>query len=124
VHVGQKVDVKVDTYPFQKYGTLSGTLVWVSPDAEPREGRTNSGQETNAARAASDASGQQSSKSSYTYKVHVRPDAGASLVVAGQPAALQAGMTAQADIKTDSRRVIEFFLSPVIKYMDEGMKVR
>jgi hypothetical protein len=36
------------------------------------------------------------------------------------PASLQAGMTAQADIKTDRRRVIEFFLSPVIKYMDEG----
>jgi hypothetical protein len=32
-------------------------------------------------------------------------------------------MTVQADITTDRRRVIEFFLSPVVKYMDEGLKV-
>ena len=30
----------------------------------------------------------------------------------------------QADITTDKRRVIEFFLSPVTKYLDEGLKVR
>ena len=34
------------------------------------------------------------------------------------------GMTVQADITTDRRRVIDFFLSPVAKYLDEGMKVR
>jgi hemolysin D len=34
------------------------------------------------------------------------------------------GMTVQADITTEQRRVIDFFLSPVIKYLDEGMKVR
>jgi hemolysin D len=122
VRVGQKVEIKVDTYPFQKYGILSGTLVWISPDAEPRDGRTNAGQD--ASNAASDASGQQSTKSSYAYKVHVRPDADSKLVVSSQTAVLQAGMTVQADIKTDRRRVIEFFLSPVVKYMDEGMKVR
>jgi hemolysin D len=33
-------------------------------------------------------------------------------------------MTVHADITTDKRRVIEFFLSPVVKYLDEGMKVR
>ena len=118
--VGQKVDIKVDTYPFQKYGSISGTLVWISADAESRDGRTNAVSDGSNG----DSSGQQTSKSSYAYKVHVRPDADSRLLVGGQPALLQAGMTAQADIKTDRRRVIEFFLSPVIKYMDEGMKVR
>lgn len=33
-------------------------------------------------------------------------------------------MTVQADIVTDRRRVIDFFLSPVMKYLDEGLKVR
>jgi hemolysin D len=33
-------------------------------------------------------------------------------------------MTMQADITTDCRRVIDFFLSPVVKYLDEEMKVR
>lgn len=45
-------------------------------------------------------------------------------MVDGKPAALQAGMTVQADIATDRRRVIEFLLSPVIKYLDESAAVR
>lgn len=34
LRAGQPVDVKVDTLPFQKCGSLNGTLVWISPDAE------------------------------------------------------------------------------------------
>jgi hemolysin D len=37
VSVGQRVDVKVDTFTFQKYGSLPGTLVWVSPDAQDKD---------------------------------------------------------------------------------------
>jgi len=33
-------------------------------------------------------------------------------------------MTVQADIITDRRRVIDFFLSPVTKYLDEALEVR
>lgn len=130
VHVGQKVDIKIDTYPFQKYGTLSGTLEWVSPDADAKS-NNQSGNTQNSAGgdnsqddSSMDSGGQKSAKSAYTYKVHVRPDAKATLIVDGKPAPLQAGMTVQADVKTDHRRVIEFFLSPVSKYLDEGMKVR
>jgi hemolysin D len=28
--VGQPVEVKVDTFPFQRYGTLNGSLLWIS----------------------------------------------------------------------------------------------
>ena len=45
-------------------------------------------------------------------------------VVNGEPRPVVSGMTVQADITTDRRRVIDFFLSPVVKYLDEGMKVR
>jgi hemolysin D len=124
VRIGQKVDIKVDTYPFQKYGVLSGTLVWVSADAELRSDAERQSQDPKTAGASSDSGGQQSTKALYSYKVHVRPDPESRLLLAGQAAPLQAGMTVQADIRTDRRRVIEFFLSPVIKYMDEGLKVR
>jgi len=56
--------------------------------------------------------------------IKIKPDPEAQFVVAGQRAALRAGMTVQADITTDRRRVIEFLLSPVVKYLDEGLKVR
>ncbi|NTU41926.1 MAG: HlyD family type I secretion periplasmic adaptor subunit, partial [Nitrospirales bacterium] len=33
IKVGQKVEIKLDTFPFQKYGTVKGTVTFVSPDA-------------------------------------------------------------------------------------------
>jgi len=34
------------------------------------------------------------------------------------------GTACSAEIKTDKRRVIEFFLSPLIKHVDESLKLR
>jgi hemolysin D len=59
----------------------------------------------------------------YVYKVFIHTDQSA-LHIGGDSRAVQSGMTVQADITTDRRRLIEFFLSPVVKYMDEGLKVR
>ncbi len=59
----------------------------------------------------------------YVYKVHIRTGR-SQFVVDGSARQVQSGMTVQADIVTDRRRVMDFFLSPVIKYMDEGLKVR
>ena len=39
VYVGQRVEVKVETFPFTKYGPLSGTVSFVSSDAVPDEKR-------------------------------------------------------------------------------------
>ena len=122
--VGQPVEVKVDTFPFQKYGSLRGALVSISPDAEDKNAAskdpdtrtgTNSGDQSRPDVANPNAG--------YVYKVHIRTDQ-SRFVVDGEPRPVQAGMTVQADITTDRRRVIEFFLSPVVKYLDEGMKVR
>ena len=126
--LGQPVEVKVDTFPFQRYGTLKGSLVWISPDAEDknaasRDTDTRAGASTQSPDAARDAANGSSPNSGYVYKVHVRTEA-SHFVVEGEPRAVGSGMTVQADITTDRRRVIDFFLSPVVKYLDEGMKVR
>ena len=67
--------------------------------------------------------GAQIPNAGYVYKLHIRTS-GAGFVVDGEERPLQSGMTVQADITTDRRRVIDFFLSPVTKYLDEGLKVR
>jgi multidrug efflux pump subunit AcrA (membrane-fusion protein) len=59
----------------------------------------------------------------YIYKVRIRTDQ-SRFVVNGEMRPVQSGMTVQADITTGRRRVIEFFLSPVVKYLDEGLTVR
>jgi hemolysin D len=124
VKVGQPVEVKVDTFPFQKYGSLKGTLTWVSPDAEDK---------TAASKDTDTRSGTISSRDpphpsdnpngGFVYKVYIRTEE-SKINVNGHPESVQSGMSVQADITTDRRRVIDFFLSPVIKYMDEGLEVR
>jgi len=122
--VGQPVEVKVDTFPFQKYGSLQGTLVSVSPDAEDKNAASKDADTRSGAKSGdasrSDAS---SPNTGYVYKVHIRT-ARSRFVVDGEQRSVMSGMTVQADITTDRRRVIEFFLSPVVKYVDEGVKVR
>jgi len=124
VKVGQPVQVKVDTFPFQKYGTLSGTLVWISPDAEDkaatsRDVDTRTGAVPESTLRATD----HDPNAGFVYRVHIRV-AAARFIVEGQPRYVGPGMTVQADILTGQRRVIEFFLSPVIKYLNEGLRVR
>lgn len=125
VRVGQPVEIKIDTFPFQKYGTLKGTLIWISADAEEK-GAASKDTDTRAGTAATDSAKEQAANNpnaGYVYKVHIRTDT-PRFRVAGTLHPVQPGMTVQADITTDRRRVIEFFLSPVVKYLDEGLKVR
>ena len=48
----------------------------------------------------------------------------ASLVVDGREAAVAPGMAASVEVKTGKRRVIEFFLSPLVKYARESLTLR
>jgi hemolysin D len=124
VKVGQPVELKVDTFPFQKYGTLKGSLVWVSPDAEERSTASISDENGAAGNQPEKAiQNVKSVKEGYVYKVRIRPEQSA-FVVDGRFAPLQAGMTVQADIATDRRRVIDFVISPLIKYMGESASLR
>ncbi len=118
VHLGQRVDIKIDSYPFQKFGSLGGTLVWISPDAEETQMASNT-PDSGSLKTTQAGSGREK----ISYKIHVRPDA-QFLKGDGRELALAPGMTLEADIITEKRRVIDFFLSPINKYISTGMKVR
>jgi hemolysin D len=122
--VGQTVEVKVDTFPFQKYGALQGSLVSVSPDAEDKSSASRDFELRSGVGASQSARADTGGPDAgYVYKVRIRTQRN-SLTVDGAPRLLQPGMTVQADITTDRRRVIELFLSPVLKYLNEGLEVR
>jgi len=125
IQVGQAVDVKVDTFPFQKYGSLPGTLISISPDAEDKDSASKDGGLRSGAAPKGDTmrASAEMANIGYVYKVRIRTQSDRFLAD-GVVRPVQSGMTVQADIVTDRRRVIEFFLSPVTKYLDEGMKVR
>lgn len=124
IKVGQPVQVKVDTFPFEQYGTLEGTLVWISPDAEDKSAISRDIDTRTGAVSASPAeAAQHDTNAGFVYKVHIRT-APAEFLVNGQRRPVEPGMTVQVDIMTGRRRVIEFFLSPLVKYLNEGLGVR
>ncbi len=99
IHLDQEAELKFDTFPFQKYGTIDAGLFYISPDA------------------------QEADKAGLVYKIKLRPKR-FSIRVKGKDIPISPGMAVTAEIKTGQRRVIEFFLSPLIKHVDESLTLR
>lgn len=95
----QDVEIKIDSFPFTKYGTLKGKVRNISGDAVQDE---KLGLVFNARLTLSDNK--------------IKAD--------GQIIRLKPGMSVTAEIKTGKRRVIEYLLSPVMKYFNESMRER
>jgi hemolysin D len=99
VRAGQAAEVKVETFPFTRYGSINGRVTTVSGDAVPLE------------------------RGGLAYMARLSLER-TTLVVDGKEVNLSAGMAVTAEIKTDMRRVIEFFLSPVLRYAQESGRER
>ncbi|EMG30408.1 HlyD family type I secretion periplasmic adaptor subunit [Campylobacter showae] len=97
--LGQEVAVKIDTFSFQKYGLLHGNIIEISKDAIEDE------------------------KLGLIYEIKIKPKS-LDIKVEGETKQLEIGMSVIAEVKTGKRRVIELFIYPIIKYMDEGLSVR
>lgn len=95
----QDVEIKIDSFPFTKYGTLKGKVRNISGDAVQDE---KLGLVFNARLTLSDNK--------------IKAD--------GKIIRLKPGMSVTAEIKTGKRRVIEYLLSPVMKYLNESMRER
>lgn len=98
IRVGQRVVIKVATYPFQRYGYLEGTVENISPDAIQDE------------------------KKGLVYKAKVKLS-GANSSKKNRLKLLP-GMSVSAEITTGKRRIIEFFLDPLMTHIDDSLKVR
>jgi hemolysin D len=57
------------------------------------------------------------------YKIKLRPKR-YTLRVEDKDIPISPGMAVVAEVKTGKRRVIEFFLSPLIKHVDESLTLR
>ena len=111
VQEGQPAEIKIETFVFTRYGTVPGRVMSVSADAVTETNRT-----------ATDRPGPNAAASP-SYLTRVRLDR-ATLDVDGRSVRLAPGMRAIVEIKTGQRRVIEFLLSPLIRYRDESLRER
>jgi hemolysin D len=96
---GQHAEVKVDAFEYTKYGTIPARVTHVSHDAIQDE------------------------KKGLIYSVKVSMEK-SSMMVDGQNKPLTAGMSVNVEIKTGSRRVIEYVLSPLLQHTHESLNER
>lgn len=99
IHPHQKVTVKVETFTFTKYGTVSGEVLSVSEDAIEDE------------------------KKGLIYSVKIRLDS-THLSEAPGNLILSPGMAVTVEVKTDERRVIDYFISPFEQHLQESLNER
>ena len=99
VEEGDIAEVKLEAFPFTKYGVIEGIVEDVSNDAVNDE---NLG---------------------LVYQARIKLDR-QTIMVRGRETVLTAGMAATAEIKTGKRRVIEYLLSPLLRYRDEALRER
>jgi hemolysin D len=110
---GQRCVIKVDAFDFQKYGTADGQVEAINPFSleESRNGEKTEGGNAQGAEAGN-------------YPVRVKMLTAELRARDGALHRIRPGMSVTVEINVGRRRVIEFFLFPVLRYLDEGLKVR
>ncbi len=96
---GQHTAVKVDTFNFTRYGTIAGKLKTLSTDAVDVEGL------------------------GLVYPATIVM-ASNNIKIGGKSVSLSPGMAVTVEIKTGTRRILEFFLSPLLKAGSESIRER
>ncbi len=121
VSVGQPVELKVDAYPFTRYGLAKGTVLAIDRDAEATP--VNQGQAAQGTQREADQIQNVEGSERLRYTVHISID-GKSLNVDGRPCALLPGMSVKAEILTGHRRIIDFLLAPLAEHVHDSLHER
>ncbi|MBL4807722.1 MAG: HlyD family type I secretion periplasmic adaptor subunit [Rhodobacteraceae bacterium] len=99
VKVGQDAEVKLEAFPYTKYGVINGRVLHISTDAIADE------------------------QLGLVYDARVELSASA-IQVQGKMVNLTAGMAATVEVKTGNRRVLEYILTPLLRYRAEALRER
>lgn len=117
VAAGQPANIKVQTFPYSRYGSIDGTVVKLANDAIP--GKQGQQQQNNGSQPPS-IDGQMSITTAaektqdLVFPVIVKPAQTSIDIGGGKRLPLSSGMTVTVEIKTESRRVISYILSPLV----------
>ena len=99
VNVGQEAIVKIETFPYTRYGYLTGTVTKVSNDAA------------------------QDKKQGLIFPARIKISQ-SKIKVENKWVNLSPGMAVTVEVKTGKRRVAEYFLSPLMEYGQESLRER
>lgn len=101
VEVGQEAIIKVEAFPFTRYGTLNGKVTTISLDAV-----------------------QDDKTKEYFFPIRVAVEQAAITVEGGKRIPLTPGMAVSAEVRTGTRKPIEYVLAPLQRYKDESGRER
>jgi hemolysin D len=120
VHAGDAVEIKVETFDFTRYGLLHGQVLSISSDSIVRDAPADKAGDKppGSSSATSEPKGQE-----LTYAARISLDR-TQMQVEDKMVNLSPGMAVTAEIKTGSRRIIGYLLSPLMKYKQESLRER
>jgi hemolysin D len=121
VQPGQEVEIKVDTFTFTRYGLLHGDVLSVSHDSiarEKQQDKSGNNPSGSADQRSSEPPGQELS-----YAARISLDR-TQMRIEDNVVNLMPGMAVTTEIKTGSRRVITYLLSPLLRYGHDSLRER
>jgi hemolysin D len=114
VEEGQEAQIKVDTFPFTRYGLLSGRILHVSGDAiapDPPKDKNGRAEEKEA------------KPQDLTFAARVSLGKKA-MQIDNRVVALSPGMAVTVEVKIGRRRIISYLLSPLMRYSHDSIRER
>ncbi len=122
VSLGQEAVVKVEAFPFTRYGSIKAHVTRIARDAIPApDASAIEGDPARAANAAGYAGGER--VQNLVFAVELKPDA-AAMSIDGVDRPLTSGMAATVELKTGSRRLLEYVFSPLVEVASRAMRER
>jgi hemolysin D len=120
VHSGQQAEIKIDTFNFTRYGLLHGEVLSVSQDAVIRERQQDRANDRTSPtqNETSEPKGQE-----LNYSARISLDR-TMMQIDDKLVNLSPGMAVTVEIKTGSRTVLSYLLSPLLRYRQESLRER
>jgi hemolysin D len=122
VSVGQEAVVKVESFPFTRYGVIKAHVTRIARDAIPEpDANAIEGDPTRISNAAGFAGGERTQN--LVFPVVLKPDA-ETITVDGAVEPLTSGMAVTVELKTGARRMLEYLFSPLVEVASKAMRER
>lgn len=122
VTIGQEAVVKIESFPFTRYGSIRARVTRIAKDAIPApDASAIEGDPTHASKAAGFAGGQRTQN--LVFSVILEPETSA-IVVDGVRQPLSSGMAVTVELKTGARRLLEYLFSPLVEVASNAMRER
>lgn len=120
VQPGQEAEIKIDTFNFTRYGLLHGQVLGVSHDAIVRDRPQDRSSDRNPG-AQNDSSEPKGQDLSYSARISLERSR---MWIDGRSVNLSPGMAVTVEIRTGSRAILSYLLSPLLRYRQEMLRER